>query len=139
MTTEDAERLEALRAAVARLRFVTLLAGGFVGLYALFGAVTTVGQLWVLVDMATNAGSAAPYGMFFLAGSVLSAITCLMDAVAAGLLLGSGVRGLQARTDPGHLLGSARLLKWFWWLVLLRLLAMIGSLVVQMLLPLAMF
>lgn len=136
MTPDEEEQLDDLRAAMARMRFVTLPAGILLGLYGLFGGAATLTQLWIVRDAYLNNAALAVQAVV-ITGSVVGSTTVPMDLVGSALLVGSAVDGLQARTDPELLVQSARRLRRFWWLALARLAVMGLGMAIQTLGPLA--
>lgn len=130
--SDDAEILEDLRTALLRLRFPVLLAGVLLALYALFSLIATGLSSFFLFSSGGGQGSEVAV---MLALSVLGLLGTGLDMVGAVLLLASGVRGLQARVDPGHLVPMARFLKQFWWVALARVLTLLLGGCTQTILP----
>ena len=130
LSEADQERLEELRAAAMLLRFPVLAAGGLLGLYGLFGVINTVTILGALVWLLGSESS----GLLFLSSFVGNAMLTGLDLAGAGLLIHSGLLGMAARADPGRLPGAMRSLRNFWYVLLFRVVASVGSTAVQVLL-----
>lgn len=127
LSDADRERLEALRDAVLLLRIPLLLAGLLQGLYGLLsglGSLLSITQYLFVMGTPTS---------WLLLGSMsaLSLVVAILDLVAAGFLLRSGALGLLGRTEPEHLPAAMHSLRRFWYVLGVRLIAGVGSMIGQ--------